>query len=177
MRAFISIELDEEVKKEIQKFVNNLEGLGEIRLVDPKIYHICLKFLGEISEEQAKKVKKYLEELDVKRFKIKFKGIGCFPNENFIRVVWVGTESKELDELGEKIQEELEKFGFMKNEFKAHITVGRVKSIKDKEKFREKIKGWKEHDFGEMNVDKIVIKKSVLTREGPEYSDYFIKFV
>jgi len=50
------------------------------------------------------------------------------------------------------------------------VTVGRVKSQKNKDVLQSFLNENKEKDFGEFEVKCIRLKKSVLTSKGPEYS-------
>jgi len=59
MRAFISLELPEEIKKEIVKIQNKLpEFIG--KKTEKQNLHLTLKFLGEVGEEELEKIKKKL---------------------------------------------------------------------------------------------------------------------
>jgi len=173
MRCFISIDLPEEVKKELAAVQSQIpKENAKILNVNPEILHLTLRFLGEIDDFKANKTKEILNSLKVKKFKAKISKMGIFPSENFIRVVWIGLEPAEkFKELHELIDNELEKINIQKDErFESHVTLCRVKFIKDKKGFMEKLKKIKVKEI-EFNVDKISFKKSVLMPEGPVYED------
>ena len=52
-----------------------------------------------------------------------------------------------------------------------HLTVGRVKSAENADGLLNEIRKLQDVDIGEFFVKKIVLKKSVLSPEGPVYSD------
>ncbi|WP_297486576.1 2'-5' RNA ligase family protein, partial [Thermococcus sp.] len=53
--------------------------------------------------------------------------------------------------------------------FVAHITIGRVKFVRDKTKLAMALKDLANEDFGEFEVNAIELKKSTLTPKGPIY--------
>ena len=54
---------------------------------------------------------------------------------------------------------------------KPHLTIGRVKSAKNKEKLLDIIEKYKYKKFSEILINSIKLKKSELTSKGPIYSD------
>lgn len=144
MRAFISIEIPEQIRKEISKEFEKLEKSGFIagNFVNKKDIHLTLKFLGDISEELADKIKKSLLELDFAKFDVQTGEIGFFPSDKYVRVIWVGLIADELKKLRDEIDKKLREIGVNSDEkeFSSHITVARVKQIKEKDSFLKKIK-------------------------------------
>ncbi|MDO5815827.1 MAG: 2'-5' RNA ligase family protein, partial [Methanobrevibacter sp.] len=70
---------------------------------------------------------------------------------------------------------EFVRLGFDKDKkFSTHLTIGRMKSAKNKEKVKSIIEEFGEVEFGEMEVSKISLKKSTLTPQGPIYEDLTI---
>ena len=75
----------------------------------------------------------------------------------------------ELERLYDK---EFRKLGFKKEKnFISHLTIGRVKSPKNKKEIREAIENLENIEIGKMSVSKICLKKSTLTPQGPIYED------
>lgn len=167
MRLFIAIELPEEVKEELIRLQNEFSGLGKINFV--RAFHLTLKFLGEVPDEKVSKIKERLKGISFEPFKVKLSNVGAFPNENYIRVIWVGLESEKINELQKKIDDCLEGLFEKEKRFSAHVTLGRVKLISDKQKLKDKLK--KEvKDLG-FPVNKFKLIKSELKSDGPVYSD------
>ena len=167
MRLFIAIDLDnEDYFKEIQK---QISSEGKINLT--KTYHLTLKFLGEVDDAKVQKIKQTLNNLKFDSFKIKTTKIGVFPNENFIKVVWVGLEPEnKIIELKEQIDIVLESIFRKDKDFKPHITLARVKFVKDKLKFAENLKKI-EFEEKEFEIKNVKLIKSTLTPEGPVYEE------
>lgn len=167
MRAFIAIDLTEEIRnylKEVQSRISN----GKLSLA--KDFHLTLQFLGEVEEEKIPQIKKTLNQIKFKKFKINLSKMGVFPSENYIRVVWVGlTPEEEVTRLQKEIDESLKEFpGDFK--FHPHITLARVKFIENKKEFLDKLKNIKIKQI-EFEVNEFKLKRSTLTPEGPIYED------
>ena len=175
MRCFIAIDLPDEVKKELTEIQKKIP-IEDTKIINvkPEIMHLTLRFLGEVDSENVNKIKLILNSLKVKQFKAKLSSIGIFPDENFIRVVWVGLEPKEkFKEIYDLIENELSKIKIEgDSRFESHVTLSRVKFVKDKKKFIEKLKKIEIKPI-EFTVDNIKLKMSSLTSNGPVYNDLF----
>lgn len=174
MRAFIAVELSEEVRENLQAFQKALDFEG-VKLVEPENLHITLFFLGEIDERTAAKVIEAMEKVSVPPFTLSCSGAGVFPNPNFIRVVWAGCENEQLKKIYEQLAPEMRKLRYKPEPFHAHVTVARVKDPKAKENVRAALAKFEGMDFGSCKIDRVVLKKSTLTPTGPVYEDVFEK--
>ncbi len=176
MRCFIAIDLPKEIRKLLEqsgKEVRNLDQRAKLKSVELENLHITIKFLGDLTDEQINKVKEALKTIKFESFKVKLNTFGVFPSLNFIRVVWIDILPKEqLIELEKKIDNLVnEILGFKKNKnFETHITLARVKYIRDKQKFIEGLKQITIEPL-EFEIKNFSLKKSTLTREGPVYED------
>ena len=163
MRLFIAFDTSK-VKEQILAVQKQLTG-AELTLT--KTFHLTLKFLGEVTPTKAEEIKNKLRTVQFKPFIAKLNGTGVFPNENYIRVVWLGIEPKEtICELQKKIEEALG--GEKEKDFQPHITLARVKSS-DKT-FAEKIKKLKVEPVS-FEVKEFKLIESKLQTEGPVYTD------
>lgn len=175
MRCFLAIELSEEAREELLRVQKRLPE-SKMKLVEPENLHLTLKFFGELSDFQVNKVKEVLEQIKFEKFKVRLSTLGIFPSQKFIRVVWVSIEPKEqLIALQQSIDEALHKEGFKRDRsFETHITLARVKQVKDKEALLKRLKETKVRPI-EFEIKGFVLKKSTLTEQGPIYED-IIKF-
>jgi RNA 2',3'-cyclic 3'-phosphodiesterase len=143
MRCFISIELPENVQNAIFNSFNQLRKSKTCvgNFVPRKNIHLSLRFFSNLSIEQLQKIKIILSRIDFRKFTIETGDVGFFPNSDYPKVLWVGLVSNELSELRERIDIELRKEGFEddKFDFVSYVTVARLKSVPDKEKFFEKV--------------------------------------
>ncbi len=174
MRAFIAIEVSDEVRDNLVKAQERVGNKStKIKFVESENLHVTLKFLGEIDEALAEEVKKALAEIARrhKKHRVRVKGIGVFPNPNYVRVIWAGIENdEEITAIANDVEREMRRLGFKKDkDFVAHITIGRVKFVRDKVKLAMALKDLANEDFGEFDVEAVELKKSTLTPKGPIY--------
>lgn len=176
MRIFISIELPDEIKKNLDKLMAKLkETEAAVKWVKAENLHITLKFLGWVEVKQLDNLIKLTREAisGFESFKISFENLGTFPPGENPKIIWVGTDKggHKLCKLAKNLEETLAAFGYKKEsrEFKSHITIGRVKGKQGADKLKAKIKSLKAPKFGAVLVDRISIMKSTLTPKGPIY--------
>lgn len=177
MRAFIAIELSEEIRSALGRIQSHLKYSGaDVKWVEEKNIHLTLKFLGEITEEKREKIESILDEIgkSMNSFKISIKDIGAFPKIDYPRVIWVGLDkgAAESKILAEKIDGALSQIGFEKEArpFAAHLTIGRVRSSKNRQALKEKIKNYERRDTNDVIVSSVILFQSSLTPKGPIYT-------
>lgn len=170
MRAFISVDLPKEVKDilfGIQKDIGH--DLAKINWVAKKNLHLTMKFFVDISEADVKKVSSVLKKIKFKAFKLKLDRLGFFPALSNVRVIWVGLSPvADVMNLQGEIDEELSGYVPREDKFKAHLTLGRVKAIKKKKQFFERLNEL-EIPSVEFKVSEVNFYESKLTKEGPKY--------
>lgn len=176
LRAFLAIDVDEDLKAKMYKIIKEFKKIdANIKYVDLENLHLTLKFFGEIDSEGIELLSSKIESVvsDFDKFTIKIKGCGAFPNTNRIKVIWFGLDGDELiKQLHDELDKEFVKLGFDKDKkFSSHLTIGRMRSAKGKNKVKSTIEEFSEVEIGEMDVDKIILKKSTLTPQGPIYED------
>ncbi|MEK6841104.1 MAG: RNA 2',3'-cyclic phosphodiesterase [Nanoarchaeota archaeon] len=169
MRTFIAIFLPKEILDYLYEIENKLkkELPGKINWVAKKNLHFTLKFLGNIDEKNINSIKERLKRIRFSSFKINLDKIGVFPNEEFIRVIWIGLKSKELLDLQKLIDYELLDLFSKDQNFVTHLTLGRVKNIQDKDKFKKNL--YINIEDKEFEVNEFCLVKSELHKEGPSY--------
>ena len=177
MRAFIAVDLAPEIKSAVEALVRALRRKGgDVAWVKPEAMHLTLKFLGDITEEEAGAVKALLERVAAGRlpFLLRLKGTGTFPpgGRANTRILWAGIEeTPELMELQSALEAECEKTGFPREDraFHAHLTLGRVKSRDGLEPVLGELERNREIELGGMSVAALTFYKSILSPSGPRY--------
>ncbi len=171
MRCFIGIELPEHIKEniyEIQKKIGN--NHAKIRWVPKKNLHLTLKFLGELEEEELRMVKETLGSITAKKFKVVLGEIGWFSSNVRINVIWVDLEpKKEIMNLHGEIELKLAGLIEKDKRFEVHLTLGRVKLVKDKKKLIDTINGTA-LKWDNLFVHEFCLVKSELSKDGPKYT-------
>ena len=174
-RTFIAIDipLNDTVNKLLNKFRYELRD-ERIKWVEPQQYHITLQFLGNIEDSYINTVILSLDKIsgNISGFSLKLKEFGVFKNLKNPRVLWIGfAPCKELEILKYAIDDEMIKLGFEKSDkpFSPHLTISRIKQLKDKQILKEWIDEYRETEFQEIEVKEIIFYESILKSNGPEY--------
>ncbi len=175
IRTFIAIKITageklSELTSELKKSLNN----EEIRWVDINNLHLTLRFLGETNTQQVTEVINLLESVsqDYQVFQFGLKGVGFFKSNGQPRVLFFDVENDLiLKQLVSEIEGGLVKSGFPAEEktFNPHLTIGRIKSISDKEGFKSLVHRFIDTEIQQVTVTEIIYYQSILNYEGPVY--------
>lgn len=173
-RGFIAIDIEPFSK--LVQFENEIRNTGaNVKLVEPENVHITLKFLGDTDKGYIDQIEEIIKDAvkETDSFEIQLKGAGVFPNQNYIKVMWIGIKNGvQIGKIASKIDEQISGLGFKKEKrgFSAHLTIARVRSAKNKEKILQIIEKYRDMEFGNFKVNYIKLKKSELTSKGPIYT-------
>lgn len=173
MRCFIAIDIDDKIRKKIVNLQDELKGL-KLSLTKEENFHFTLKFLDDIEDKDIDYTKNILENIcsKTKPFKIKIESVGVFPNDNFIRVVWIGAP---LLEPFMKIVYENVKIGKKDFDPHPHLTLARNSSNENNKEILKFLAKNKDIEIGEMTVKEIKLKKSTLAgSKGAIYEDLYV---
>jgi len=177
MRTFIAAGITEPVRKEILKIQSALASLSlDAKWVEKENIHITLKFLGEVADKDIMGVISAVRDACAAEdsFYVHISSVGVFPDMKRPRVIWVGVSdgADEIRKLSGEIESSLVPLGFEKErrEFSPHLTIGRVRSLRNTEKLGEGIGKIAHTDCGRMILDEVLIMRSDLTGQGPVYS-------
>ena len=177
IRSFIAVEVP--FFQSVEEGARNLQSAGlRAKFVEPHNLHLTVKFLGDIDEADVPGILDAMRAAasGISPFEMGLKGVGFFPGGNRVNVIWLGVEgSSPLREFEERLSGEFESAGIrppkMDNRsFRPHLTIARVKNPGNKRELLEIIDSYKETEFGRISVGEILLKKSVLQREGPVYT-------
>lgn len=171
MRCFLAVDADEALKPQLVELQQQLDETADVKRVEPENLHFTLKFLGEASDDQISYVKNVVSALLEKRqaFEISLRGVGAFPSINYVRVVWVG--APEMHDLQHSIEQALCPPFEKERDITPHLTLARVRFVKDKAPLAEFLRNNKDIEIGTMAVDKVKLKRSLLSPKGPVYED------
>ncbi|MHA1647527.1 MAG: RNA 2',3'-cyclic phosphodiesterase [Promethearchaeota archaeon] len=193
IRSFFAVELkNQQILDEIEKYQRELQkSIGPLKLVNRSLLHITLRFLGDIDTKTAKDLYNFVEsEINSTYFRQNIERIGLLKNVGdfnkrvfFIQIHGV---NELLQEIYEKINEKTKSFPEIKQESKPynpHLTIARSKrNSRDRSRqnqitnpgqmsYAQLKSQYKEFEFGNWKIEKVVLKKSVLTATGPIYSN------
>ena len=164
MRCFIGIDLPSTAIKEIERLQNIIEPHFIGKITESKNLHLTLKFLGEINNDTLKKVKKKLFLIKSQPLKLYLDKLGVF-SKKFVKIVWVKVSNVSLQKL---IDNSLTDIFEKEWRFMGHITIARIKNLKNKNSFLELINKTKVNKIVFM-IKEFYLKESILQKEGPVY--------
>jgi len=149
-------------------------GHESIKWVEEHNIHVTIKFFGETDERQIPSISETLRQVSQNTPELKFSlsGIGIFGSKYQPRVIWSGIEPPgPLARLMKVAQLEFEKSGYTSDSqnLVPHLTLGRIKYLKDKILFQKIINKYTLITSETISVNKCILFESVLKREGPEY--------
>ena len=173
------MELDPGFREKIREIQDRFSDFN-LKFVDPELVHITLKFLGDVEESRIPLISAALDSILCEPFEARVGGLGTFPKPSNPKVLWLGAVGN-FRALHEDVENLLEPFKFEKDnrEFTAHATLARVKFLK-KDKinaFINTLTELKDIELGSMCVNKVLLKKSTLTPEGPIYETLYTVYL
>lgn len=175
MRLFVAIEIGDGARKRLAEAQRKLRYVNaKISWVAPQNFHFTLKFLGETPYDLAPRIHTAMNSVasEFVPFQCELRGLGQFP-----RVIWVGIhgETQQLPRLVSRLDEEFGQLGFQREtrEFSAHLTLGRIKFVGDREGLTRLIASSTNESYGAVEVDAIHLFQSTLTPKGSIYTKHF----
>ena len=183
MRSFIAINLPKETKEFLSRLQEKLKSAqADVKWVKPTNIHLTLKFLGEIDEELAGKIKDIIAEVckGKKGSEIILSYLGAFPDINQPRVVWIGISQGEqkIENIASELDQKINQLGIPKEKrsFRSHITLGRVRSGYNRQNLSRRLQEVKDSNQQEINkfeLNTVSLFKSTLTAKGPIYEEIY----
>ncbi len=172
VRAFIALELSDEIKKELTLAQQVLrECHSRLTFVEPENIHITVKFLGEVNERDLPGVMSALKNITFIPFQISAGKI-TVNNPRRPHTVWSTiNDSGESEKVFRAIEDTLAPLGFSRETrpFTPHATIARVKSS-DPSLFSA-LTILEGRNYGSCTIRGLTLKKSTLMPAGPVYED------
>jgi 2'-5' RNA ligase len=174
-RLFVAIKIQPD-KAFLDQFLElkNQFHHERIKWVEEHNIHVTIKFFGETEEEKIPEISNVLEEVasDTNVFSFTLQKLGIFGSSYDPRVVWVGIEPyADLAAIMKIIRDKLSLIGYEpgRQNLVPHLTLGRIKILKDKKMFQQIIDQNTGISSQEIKVDRFILFESILKKEGPEY--------
>ena len=178
MRLFIAIEIPEDIKKLITEVQGKIKGSGvHANWTRPEGVHFTLKFLGEVPESKVGAIMTSLTSTckGINTFQLEISNAGAFPNIRNPRVIWLGIsgETGPLAKIQVSIEEGMANLGFEreKRKFSPHLTLARIKYLKEHDNWQKALDSVKDIRFPEFAVDHVSLMKSELKPSGAVYTE------
>lgn len=174
-RAFVSVDVGplDGLTRLHGELVDLARRGAALKVVDPELYHLTLKFLGDVPDDAVPGIVEAMERAASKAepFTCRLRGVGAFPDTGYIAVVWAGIEGADaLADVAASLNEDLAHLRDEKRPFSPHLTLARMKGASGKEEVQAFLKTHADDALDELTVDAIRLKRSELGPEGPSYS-------
>jgi RNA 2',3'-cyclic 3'-phosphodiesterase len=181
MRTFIAIELPEATRVALYDFRELLRRKGmHATWVKPEVMHLTLRFLGDVTAEQASTLSAILTEAYSSMIApvLLVRGVGVFPSLNKPSILWAGIETLQgnLETLQQAAESGARQIGIAPEAktFHPHITLARFKKQEDSRSAAQLITPYLSQgmppEFGnEFRASNVVLFRSTLTKNGPVY--------
>ena len=179
IRSFLAFEISDDMKAELNSIISFLSSkTKDVRWLSPELMHCTIRFFGDFEESLLLgDVADIIEGELVHQSPIHLdgRGIGVFPNWRYPKILWAGLvgETDVVSGLHAKLEDAFEPFNFEKDKraLRLHLTIGRLKGkTKNAQSIMQLVSKLVETEFGSIVVDNLVLFKSILTKEGPEYT-------
>jgi RNA 2',3'-cyclic 3'-phosphodiesterase len=187
MRVFVALDLNQEIRERIQKFVEEIRATApDARWISGESLHVTLKFIGEQPDTVIPQVENSLRSIQTKPFQVTFAGTGFFPTPRAARVFWIGIEGGDaLTRLAKSIDDPSAKIGIPKEDrgFSPHLTLARTrggsgapgrrkddKSNRQFAKLQEFLATRPAPEFGTMTAREFFLYRSQLSSKGSQYT-------
>ncbi len=191
MRLFIALDIDDEIRERIVRFVEGVSGFApDARWAKPESLHVTMKFIGEQPEPILEEIKRALGSVAASEVALQFRGYGFFPTAKAPRVFWVGIEAgPELATLAAAVDQQTARLGIPKEEraFSPHLTLARggARGTRSSgsphrrkgdgpnrsfQRLQEKLPALPTPEFGTMTAHEFFLYQSELGRGGSRYT-------
>ena len=185
MRLFVAIDLSEEIRHKVLRFIEGVSGFApDVRWMKPEALHLTLKFIGEFPDARLQELKQAMASVRSEPFDISFAGTGFFPTPRAARVFWIGIKADErLAKLASAVDEATAKLGVEREQraYAPHLTLARAGSGRpsrgkeDKpnnrlQTLRERLEKMPQPEFGTMTAREFFLYQSKLSPKGSEYT-------
>ncbi len=174
-RIFIAVRTDPgETLLRIHSSLRSVLGAEKINWTDPSNIHLTLAFLGDTEDELIRVVSIMLKQkcTGFGYFSFSLKGTGVFRNYRDPRVIWIGImHDEKLVKLNSEINAGLKDAGFKLEDrpFRPHITLGRIKSIRNTDILKSSLEKYQDTIIQEVPVREVILFESILKPTGPVY--------
>jgi 2'-5' RNA ligase len=174
MRAFIAVDLPSPLHTALASAQQTFRSAcPDARWTRPDGIHLTLKFLGEISDAQAKQVVEALTPIGrFEAFSVEVKGFGFFPNARRPRVFWAGVEAPPaLAELAAQVDGAMEKIGVEREAraYSPHLTLARFHVPRAQPALEAALARYEATPLGAFDASEFFLFESKLSPQGAQY--------
>ncbi|MFN0042377.1 MAG: RNA 2',3'-cyclic phosphodiesterase [Alphaproteobacteria bacterium] len=127
IRLFVGLALPPDIRRVLAGLATGIPGA---RWVDEENYHLTLRFIGEVAENDAHDIHDALSGVRARRFDLMLSGVGHFENGGEVHTLFAAAEREPaLMQLRANIESALVRFGVKPDgrRFQPHVTLARMR--------------------------------------------------
>jgi 2'-5' RNA ligase len=169
MRLFVGIDLPLDLRIELARLRTSLPGA---RWIPEENWNLTLRFVGEVTPNQAEDVDLALATLRGKRFSLTLSGLGTHTRSGREVALWARAErNPALEHLQTKIETAMQRAGLPpeRRRFMPHVTVARLDTISEA-KLPAYLQAHNLFRAGPVDIDYITLFSSLLGKEAAVYT-------
>jgi 2'-5' RNA ligase len=194
LRTFVAVEVSAEVVTRAAEILEDLRKVGgDVKWVEPRNFHLTLKFLGPTSRSDLPQLSAALGEVASRKepFGLELAGVGAFPSVRRPDVIWLGVVAGQepLTQLAAETETACAALGWAPEDrpYRAHLTLGRSRtrdqnprgrgaaahppaSSTDRAELTRTLETLRETPACHSPVERVVLMQSELRRGGPIYT-------
>jgi RNA 2',3'-cyclic 3'-phosphodiesterase len=191
MRLFVALQIPEAVRNSLTELSAELKKIcPRARWAPMQNAHVTLKFIGEVSPDQAKSIRDALGHVadpipvlmptslrdkipPLAPFQLIFAGLGFFPDAKRPRTFWAGVDGgPKLARLASAIEDALAPLGIPREQrdYHPHITLARLDASSEVASLRASIANKLATEFGRAKVVEFSLFQSVLKSAAAEHT-------
>ncbi len=143
MRAFLAVDIPEEIRAGYTKEFRQLRDAGNMLFVKPDKMHITLAFFEDLRPQEIPLIQEAISGLVREAICITCENAGMFSRRGVPSAVFVQTLSETLDNIAKNLRDELrnKNVSFDDKPFRQHLTIARIKYLENENMFRQRYDG------------------------------------
>lgn len=172
MRLFTAIDIPDSLREKLAALP--VEENLSCRQTSPEQWHVTLRFIGEVDENQAERYRDALAKSNAAPAQCRPYGLDVLPSRRAPRVVMLGLERTDsLLTLYETVSDLLKREGLDPEDrtYRPHVTIARLDDA-EPETVQTFVRSHEEHSFPPFEADQFVLYESTLTAEGAIHEPY-----
>lgn len=169
IRLFVGLDLPSDLCDALHRLTGGIPGA---RWTPPENYHVTLRFIGEVDENQCDDIHDALSEVRAPAFPLSVAGFGSFEAGHRAHTLWVGVEKEPaLLHLRDKVERAVVSAGMEpeRRKFQPHVTLASVKQA-PLHKVQDFIAHHNLFRAPPFRVERFTLFSSELGRTGPVYT-------
>jgi 2'-5' RNA ligase len=166
MRLFTALNIPDALRADLSG-LQDADAL-DARWTDPEQFHITLRFIGEVPEEQAVRYEQALADVTAPPVQCVPYGLDVLPSRRSPRVVMLGLDRTDsMMTLYAAVSDALESEGLDPEDrtYRPHVTIGRLDDA-DPEAVHTFLRRHEDRSFSSFEADRFTLYESTLTSEG-----------